>query len=115
MSAKEIGSHLVRIDESTPLNVKLGVAIAVLFFFMGVTWTIANWKNGNDQSIATNTKDIAGIHTKLDSVDKKIDRESSLQIAAIDKLDQIAVFLGMPGVNTNVAGQRGRIPPVTQK
>ena len=114
MSAKEIGSKLVRIDESTPLNVKLGVAIAVLFFFMGVTWTVANWKNGNDQSIATNTKDILTLHSKLDEVNQKMDREINSQIAIVDKLDQISVFLGMPGVKQNVVVS-GKISPVTQK
>jgi hypothetical protein len=90
------------------------VVIAVLFFFMGVTWTVANWKNDNDQSIATNTKDILTLQTKLDEVNHKMDQEINSQIAIVDKLDQISVFLGMPGVKQNLVGT-SKVSPVTQK
>ena len=92
MSAKEAGTRFVqqaiRLDENTPLGMKLGVLIAIVTS----VWVAASAWNGVINRGDGNAKDIAVIGAKVDRIDDKIERATG----SIDRLSARYVFLVHP-------------------
>ena len=84
MSAKDIGTRFVQLDENLSLRTKLSVLLAVIGFCIASTWTAATWKNGTDANVSKALDGVQDLKATvaqhgdtLQRIDGKIDQLSA--------------------------------------
>lgn len=103
MSAKDIGTRFVQLDETLSVRTKVTVLIAVIGFAIASTWTAATWKNGTDANVSKaldgvqELKTTVGQHGEtLQRIDGKLDQLSADVRSVLFSDTQSAVKLRAP-------------------
>ncbi len=109
MSAKDLGTRFVQLDETLSVRTKVTVLIAVIGFCIASTWTAATWKNGTDANVS---KALEGVQDLKSTVSQHGDTLNRID-GKIDQLSADVRSVLFTATQSSAAKGRQPIRPVT--